>query len=244
MIRALIWKEWREQRWRLVFGCVLLMGTTAIGLRAHMIEDVAVLILATMILGGLFLPILAAIEAIGTNREEGSVPFIAALPARSRVVFSVKACVALATVLVPIAGALVVALAMAGGRDVTGTETVFIVSLGAWIGSNLVIWTMAFGATQPTEARVGVVGIAILAAWFVHINAVTTLTRGHVIARRLIGSPNPLSSFETAEHLVMPNPDHLVIRMLVAQVLLQVTILIMLWLWAARRVSTSGRTHS
>lgn len=242
MIRALIWKEWREQRWRLVFGCVLLMGTTAIGLRAHMIEDAAILILATMILGGFFLPILAAIEAIGTSREEGSVPFIAALPARPRTVFSVKACVALATVVVPIAGACLVAFFMTGGREEGPEVMLFIPIVGAWIGINLVIWTMAFGATQPTEARVGVVGIAVLAAWFVHINAMETFTRGNSSARRLACSPNPLSSTEILNRIF--GGHHSSVVPIIALFLFQTAVMAALWLWASRRFSTSRRTHS
>lgn len=42
MTRALLWKEWREQRWKMAFGRVMLCGFCAIGLQTRLIPDVVV----------------------------------------------------------------------------------------------------------------------------------------------------------------------------------------------------------
>ena len=43
LVRRLLWKEWREQRWKLGFGCLLLAAFALVGLRSRAVADEAVL---------------------------------------------------------------------------------------------------------------------------------------------------------------------------------------------------------
>ena len=58
MIAKLIWKEWREHRWKLALGCVVLMGFTLIALQARMVRD-EIVVVSSLLLGGLVLLLVA-----------------------------------------------------------------------------------------------------------------------------------------------------------------------------------------
>ena len=40
---------------------------------------------------------------------------------------------------------------------------------GLWISAHLLVWTVAFGMRQPTEARVGMVGLGVCVGWVVYL---------------------------------------------------------------------------
>jgi len=42
MLRALLWKEWHEQRWRVALATVWLLGMSAIGLKTRILPDAAI----------------------------------------------------------------------------------------------------------------------------------------------------------------------------------------------------------
>src|ERR1041384_1963313 len=59
MLTQLIWKQWKEQGWRVMFATVVLCGFVAIGLRARVGRDSGIVIL-TAALGAFILPIFIA----------------------------------------------------------------------------------------------------------------------------------------------------------------------------------------
>jgi ABC-type transport system involved in multi-copper enzyme maturation permease subunit len=89
MIQAVIWKEWRQQRWKLAFGCVLLvffLGTLA----SAQLTTSRELVIAVMIFGGMLLALYSAMGAFATEVSEGTVEFLAARPVRPGWVFLTK----------------------------------------------------------------------------------------------------------------------------------------------------------
>ena len=165
MLKSLLWKEWREQRWRMAFGCVLLGGYCAIGLRARMLPD-ALMLMSSVVFGGIFIPLLAAMGVIGSERETGSLPFLMALPATPRRILAVKTASALVVAVVPIIAALIVSLAIAGERELPMHRIALLFAVNGWLAFHVVVWTLAWGIRQPTEARVGLVGLAVLLLWY------------------------------------------------------------------------------
>lgn len=236
MMRNLLWREWREERWRLAFGCVLLIGSTAVGLRARMASDADTLLLVVL-LGGFLMPLLVAVGTIGSDREERSLDYLTALPVAPRSILGAKSVVALATVLVPIAGALVVALLSAAGRDMTAARMLLLFGLIAWVAVNLVIWVLAFGAAQPTEARVAVIAIAVLAVWFTHPALAETFTRSRA-AFDVLAVPNPVVTMWTLG-LDSRRPWTIPLQFAV-----QGGVLVALWFWTASRLSPGRRSDA
>ena len=57
VLASLLWKEGCEQRWKLAFGCVILTGLMAVGLRVRILPDREVLYLVLFV-GALLLPVL------------------------------------------------------------------------------------------------------------------------------------------------------------------------------------------
>ena len=45
---SLLWKEWREQRWKAGLGCVLCMGTVAVGMMTRVVPDIVILVVVFM----------------------------------------------------------------------------------------------------------------------------------------------------------------------------------------------------
>ena len=49
MIGKLIWKEWREQRWKLALGCVALTGFVLVGLRTRIVMDRMIIMMGGLV---------------------------------------------------------------------------------------------------------------------------------------------------------------------------------------------------
>jgi len=164
MIKALFWKEWCEQRWKLAYGCVLLIGFVAVGLRSRLVQDDIIIIMAA---GGssVLMALLVGMGLVATERGEGSIEMLLALPVRSWKIFAVKMAMGALVCALPIVGCMVVSLAMAGGREMSTTRIV-VAYLGCVAFSIvMLVWMVAFSIRQPSEARAGLVGIGVFMGW-------------------------------------------------------------------------------
>src|SRR5512147_2569179 len=79
MIGSLLWKEWSEQRWKLLLGTAMLAGFTLIGLRTRLGPDIA-FIAAGGILYAFVFPMFVAMDVIAGDRAEGGLGALLALP--------------------------------------------------------------------------------------------------------------------------------------------------------------------
>lgn len=78
--RALLWKEWREQRWRGVLSVLVLTTLSASLVRAQLVSlPEAVLLLFGPV--GLLLAIFLAMGSVATERQDGTWDFLRAQPA-------------------------------------------------------------------------------------------------------------------------------------------------------------------
>jgi hypothetical protein len=77
--RALLWKEWREQRWRGVLAVLVLTTLAASLIRAQlvMLPEALLLIFGPV---GLLLAVLLAMGSVATERQDGTWPFLRARP--------------------------------------------------------------------------------------------------------------------------------------------------------------------
>ena len=89
MIAALLWKEWREQRWRCVLGTLVLTTISAGLVRAQLMTLAEALMLTFGILG-LLLAIFLAMGSVATERADGTWAFYTARPISRAVILRVK----------------------------------------------------------------------------------------------------------------------------------------------------------
>jgi len=180
MIAKLIWKEWVEQRWKLALCCVLLAGFTAVGLRARVVEDEMVLILAGV--GGcLLLPIFVGMDLLAAERAEGSLAALLALPVQPWKVLAVKLLVGVGVIVGYMLAACATAFLVAGEREVTSGRLITIFLGCACFGIVLLIWMTAFGARQPSEARAAVAGMAVLTVWLIALFVYKPIAGGELM---------------------------------------------------------------
>jgi ABC-type transport system involved in multi-copper enzyme maturation permease subunit len=166
MIRSLIWKEWREQRWKIFYISMLMVSANVIGLKTRLMPDELIMMISVFI-GAFFLPIFIGMGLFATEREERSLPVLVALPIRGRVIFTVKMGMGVLACLIPFGVSLASALVMAGTREVMWQRVLLWYAGGLGFGLTLLIWIVAFGLYQPTEARTGLVGLAVIAGWLI-----------------------------------------------------------------------------
>lgn len=221
MWKSLIWKEWHEQRWKLGFGCVLLMTITFVGLHTRVTPDEGIIGLVVLI-GGLLLPLLNAMGLVAAERDEGSFNTLMRLPASTLRIYTAKSLMGIAIVTIPILGSALIALAVAGNREMSGARLLALFGLGAAVAVAVFLWTSVAGMRQPTEARAAMAGVVVLAVWMVTL-VFTLIMTGE--------EPNwvvALSPFGLIMGFDLPDQ-------LLAIALVQLTTMSLLWLWGFRR---------
>jgi ABC-type transport system involved in multi-copper enzyme maturation permease subunit len=164
MIKSLFWKEWCEQRWKLAYGCVLLMGFVAVGLRSRIVQDEVIFVFA-VVGGSILMALLVGMGLVASERSDGSLGMLLALPVRSWKIFVVKMSMGALVCALPIVGCMVMSLAMAAGREMSANRIIAYYLGGIAFGIVMLVWMVAFGIRQPSEARAGLVGIAVFMVW-------------------------------------------------------------------------------
>jgi ABC-type transport system involved in multi-copper enzyme maturation permease subunit len=164
MIKSLFWKEWCEQRWKLVYGCVLSMGFVAVGLRSRIVPDQGIVAMAAV--GGAFLmPLLVGMGLVAAERSDGSLGMLLAIPVRPWKIFAVKMMMGTLVCVGPIVGCMALSLAMAAGREMSASRIIVPYLGGVAFSIVMLVWMVAFGIRQPSEARAGLIGIAVFMVW-------------------------------------------------------------------------------
>ena len=159
---ALLWKEWHEQRWKLVFGCVMLMAYVAIGLRARLLQDVATVVTA-LYPGALILAIFTAMGVTATERSERTFDVLLSRPISPWKTLAVKTLVAIAVSATPLVAAALLAIVMAGGREIASSQMLLFLPVALTMNVSMLLWTLSFGIGRPSEAQVALVGIGVIA---------------------------------------------------------------------------------
>lgn len=164
MIKALFWKEWQQQRWKLAYGCVLVMGCTLIGLRSRLVFDEGIVI-AAAVCSAVFMPLLVSIGLVAAERNEGSLDMLLALPVRHWHILTVKMVMAALVCAAPILGSAFVSLIIAAGREQTAGQIITPYLGGLAFSLTMLVWVVGFSIGQPSEARAGLVGITVFVGW-------------------------------------------------------------------------------
>ena len=238
MLSKLIWKQWREQRWKLAFLTVVLMAFTTIGLRSRMVEDEVIVVLGALI-GAMLIPVFVAMGLIAPDRADGSFATLMALPVRPIKVLAAITFSGVVQCVVPLAASGLVAWAIAGGRELTGGDIVRVHAIAAALSVVLLIWTFSFSVRQGHESRVGLIGLAVLIGWGLSVMiAGVVLPLWMLVSGHALMSVHPLAMMRfLAREVAGPSEVALTICVQIAMVGL-------LWWWALRRVARPGRAQS
>lgn len=165
MIKALLWKEWQQHRWKLAFGCVLLVGYTMIGVQTRLLPDIAVIV-SSMFLGSIVLPIFVSMGLIAAERSDGTLKTLLALPVKARTIFAVKIAIGAAACIVPIVCSFAAACVMTRGREESLSRLLYVYVAMIALAVLMLTWTTCLGGLSRSEGRVGMIGLAILVGWW------------------------------------------------------------------------------
>ena len=138
----------------------MLVVFTAIGLRTRIVPDIAIVLIGA-ILGATVLPLLVSMGLVAAEREEGSLEGLLALPVSPWGVLGVKTAVGLAVCVAPLVAAALVVCLMAGGREETTGRILRIYAGCGGLGACTLVWFLAFGVRQPTDARAALVAVVV-----------------------------------------------------------------------------------
>ena len=165
-MRSLFWKEWHEQRWKLAFGALILVGFSVIGLRARVIADETMLE-AVCFLAVPLLSVLSSTGLVPAEREEGTLQTLLALPVRPSLIFAMKAVIGILLCAVPLVVAAIASMAIAGGREISAASIIelHLRTLAATLA--LFFWMLALTVRLPTETRAALVTMGVLIMWMI-----------------------------------------------------------------------------
>jgi ABC-type transport system involved in multi-copper enzyme maturation permease subunit len=231
MIKPLIWKEWHEQRWKLILGCVLLIGYTAIGLQSRLWPDMFI-VFSTCGWAAPFLPIFVVMGLFSVEKQDGTFERLLSLPIKVWKIFAVKLMVGGIICILPMLSSMLVSVVIAAGREMTAWRII-----SPYLGSmafilTMFIWSASIGVRQPTEARSALVGIVIFIVW-----AAVVMIADEMIARpidRWSLAITPFGFFEIGwdrDYSLLPKT--IPIQLLLAGCLI---------VWGARRFSRLEKT--
>ncbi len=94
MLKALLWKEWREQQWRVALATVWLLGMTAIGLKTRILPDLVILVVI-WVPTVLVLPVFFGMGLFASERRMGTLSFLMVQPVKRKTLLAAKAMVGL-----------------------------------------------------------------------------------------------------------------------------------------------------
>ena len=235
----LIWKEWREQRWKIGFGCVVLCAFALIGLRTRAVDDQSILI-GTCAMGVLLLPILAAAGLVPAERDEGKMGLLLAMPVAPWKVLAAKTLLGAALCAVPLVAAAAVSVAVARGREVPIPATLAIFGGSIATALLLFVWMLAFTARSEGEGRAAGLAVGVMVFWLLATYGLLAAAQHREDRINHLVHPQPSPQ---AEVLLVPTPFVAVFAVngivLAAGIALQLSVAAGLWAWTARAVASN-----
>jgi len=194
MLKALLWKEWHEQRWRVALATVWLLGMTAIGLRTRILSD-------AMILGMIGLPtavILPAFMGMGlfaSERKDGTLAHLMAQPVSRRQILIAKVIVGLLTYVTPIVICGVAVYLAVGGRELPASYLAGGTAAMIAFGVILFAWQLLAGLRCRREETYVLASAIVLGGWIMH-GLVVDEWNGTQYLGRWIWAMNPFAVVE------------------------------------------------
>lgn len=139
MLKALLWKEWHEQRWRMALACAWLMGATAIGLKIRLVPDGVVLGLVGVPMAVL-LPVFAGMGLFAEERQAKTMAFLQVQPTHRWQILVAKLGMGLLVLAVPFTVTFGMVLIFVGSRELPLTLMWFGFAVALGFGVVVYFW--------------------------------------------------------------------------------------------------------
>ena len=165
-MRSLLWKEWREQHWKLAFGSLILAAFAIVGLRARIVADEQ-LLEGLCFLAVLLLPVLSSTGLVPAEREEGTLGLLLALPVRTLSILIIKTLMGALLCAIPLVLTAAVSIAMAGGREVSTAAIIGLYARTLTATLVLFTWMLALTIAIPSETRAALIAMAVQIMWLI-----------------------------------------------------------------------------
>ena len=233
MWRSLVWKEWHEQRWRLSFGVFLLGMFTLIGLRTRIMPDEQIIIMGTMMIGGMLFPLMVSMGLVAPERADGTIVRLLALPVPAWKVLAAKGVVGAAVCVAPIVVSTGIAAVIAGDREMSREQFWGMHGIAVVLSLAMFAWLTAASVRQPSEARAGLVGAGFIVGWFLLVGVAAAVQEAGTVSRthEWVATVSPIGAVMLKDASI---PRAAVIG-------LQVLSISAAWCWAAWRIAKPGK---
>lgn len=187
-MRQLLWKEWREQWWKLAFGTVVLCAFALIGLHTRIISDQSIIVAACG-MGVLLLPILSVSGLIPAERGQGTLRTVLALPIAPWKVLAVKAATGVLLCACPLIATAVASVLVTRGRELSTEDVLAIYGRSILAGVCLFGWMTILTIGSPNEGRGAALAAGVLVCWLMLTSGLLAATP--VKHYRLFGTEPP-----------------------------------------------------
>jgi ABC-type transport system involved in multi-copper enzyme maturation permease subunit len=167
MLKALLWKEWQEQRWRVALACVWLLGPAAIGLKTRIMPDAEILGMLGM-LAALILPVFIGMGLFASERKNGTLVYLMAQPISRGRILVVKVIAGLLACLIPMTVCGITVCLAVGGREIGSADIVSAAAAVTVLGLILFVWQLLSGLRCRREETYIFVSAVVLVCWFLH----------------------------------------------------------------------------
>ncbi|RPJ34535.1 MAG: ABC transporter permease, partial [Planctomycetaceae bacterium] len=192
MMKALLWKEWHEQRWRVALATVWLLGMTAIGLKSRIEPDITILIVIWIPTATL-LPTFAGMGVFASERKAGTLPYLMAQPINRSQILAAKVIAGLSAYLIPIVTCGIVICLAVGGREVSSASLVRgLIGIAAF-GTVLFAWQLLMGLRCRREETYVLVSLMVLVCCIVHWLIMNDVRFGDLLLEAQLWAVNPFS---------------------------------------------------
>ncbi|HPS56254.1 MAG TPA: ABC-2 transporter permease [Sedimentisphaerales bacterium] len=171
MIKPLIWKEWHEQRWKLVFGTVMLVFFTGVLLAAKLTTDNETFVLM-WIFGGLILSMYSAMGVFAPETTDGTKIFLSSKPIQAWKIFLCKWFFGWMNFAVPmLICSTILMVIILSNREGQLLELKYIAIgtfTGICMGTTFYCMTCCFAPRKGGEAAVGFTGFIVFFVFILH----------------------------------------------------------------------------
>ena len=164
-----VWKEWLGLRWKFAALSAILLGFQL----SLVIYDRTLLgasFFISLVAYNAIAPIFLAMHVAASERSEGTLEFVRGLPISLAQLGLVRVLTTLILLVVPIAAIGILAQCLPdsyfqpASSDAARLIWMSVIT-GTSVAVSLYLWTTALGMNQPTELRVGMIGLALVAVW-------------------------------------------------------------------------------
>jgi hypothetical protein len=168
MLKALLWKEWHEQRGRMALATVWLLGMTAIGLKTRILPDETILNLV-WIPTALILPVFLGMGLFASERKAGTLAYLLVQPVDRDQILIAKLIIGVAAYILPFTVCGFATCLAIGGREISTASLIAETAIVVGFGTVLLAWQLLAGIGCRREEAYVLTSAAVIGGWILYI---------------------------------------------------------------------------